>query len=99
MKVYSQFLNNEPLDFFVSGYWEIELVCRNMKSELDKFIDELEKIFQTLFSLIPKNSKFRKHLNKTKLLFKQDLIKQFTKFIFKDGKYSSGIYGMIEGFF
>ena len=77
----------------------IELACQDMKSELDKFIDELEKIFQTLFSLIPKNSKFRKHLNKTKLLFKQDLIKQFTKFIFKDGKYSSGIYGMIEGFF
>ena len=33
----------------------IELACQDMKSELDKFIDELEKIFQTLFSLIPKN--------------------------------------------
>ena len=92
-------MNNEPLDFSVSGYWEIELACRDMKSKLDKFIDELEKIFQTLFSFIPKNSKFRKHLNKTKLLFKQDLIEQLTKFIFKDGKYSSGIYGMIEGIF
>ena len=89
MKVYSQFLNNEPLDFFVSGYWKIELACQDMKSELDKFIDELEKMFQILFSLIPKNSKFRKNLNKAKLLFKQDLIKQCTKFIFKDGKYSS----------
>ena len=77
----------------------IELACQDMKSELDKFIDELEKIFQTLFSLIPKNSKFRKNVNKTKLLFKPDLIKQITKFIFKDGKYSSGIYGMIEGIF
>ena len=38
-----------------------------MKSELDKFIDELEKIFQTLFGLISKNSKVRKKLNKTKL--------------------------------
>ena len=55
MKVYSQFLNNEPLDSFVSDYSEIELACRDMKSELDKFIDVLEKIFQTLFSLIPKN--------------------------------------------
>ena len=99
MKVYSQFLNNEPLDFLISGHWEIELACQNMKRELDKFIDELEKIFQTLFSLIPKNSKFRKNVNKTKLLFKPDLIKQITKFIFKDGKYSSGIYGMIEGIF
>ena len=99
VKVYSQFLNNKPLDFFISGYWEIELACRDMKSKLDKFIDELGKIFQTLFSLISKNSKFRKSLNKTKLLFKQDLIKQFTRFIFKDSKYSSGIYGRTEGIF
>ena len=99
MKVYSQFLNNEPLDFLISGHWEIELACQNMKRELDKFIDELEKIFQTLFSLIPKKSKFKKNLNKTKLLFKQDLIKQFTKFIFQHGKYSSGIYGKLEGIF
>ena len=42
MKVYSQFLNNKPLDFFGSAYWEIELACGDMKSELDKFIDELE---------------------------------------------------------
>ena len=39
MKVYSQFLNNEPLDFLISGHWEIELACQNMKRELDKFID------------------------------------------------------------
>ena len=52
MKVYRQFLNNELLDFFISGHWEIELACQNMKRKLDKFIDKLEKIFQTLFSLI-----------------------------------------------
>ena len=74
MKVYRQFLNNELLDFFMSGHWEIELACQNMKRKLDKFIDKLEKIFRTLFSLIPKKSKFKKNLNKTKLLFKQDLI-------------------------
>ena len=74
MKVYRQFLNNELLDFFISGHWEIELACQNMKRKLDKFIDKLEKIFQTLFSHIPKKSKFKKNLNKTKLLFKQDLI-------------------------
>ena len=82
MKVYSQFLNNEPLDFLISGHWEIELACQNMKRELDKFIDELEKIFQTLFSLIPKNSKFRKNLNKTKLLFKARLDKTIHKIYF-----------------
>ena len=74
MKVYRQFLNNELLDFFMSDHWEIELACQNMKRKLDKFIDKLEKIFRTLFSLIPKKSKFKKNLNKTKLLFKQDLI-------------------------
>ena len=74
MKVYRQFLNNELLDFFMSGHWEIELACQNMKRKLDKFIDKLEKIFRTLFSLIPKKSRFKKNLNKTKLLFKQDLI-------------------------
>ena len=90
MKVYSQFLNNELLDFFISGHWEIELTFQNMKRELDKFIDELEEIFQTLFSFILKKSKF---------LFKQDLIKQFTKSIFEHGKYSSGIYGKLEEIF
>ena len=45
-----------------------------MKSELDKFIDELEKIFQTLFSLISKNSKVRKKLNKTKLSKKKKIV-------------------------
>ena len=68
MKVYSQFLNNEPLDFFVSGYWETELACQDMKSKLDKSIDELEKIFQTLFRLIPKNSKFRKNFELNKII-------------------------------
>ena len=52
MKVYRQFLGNELLDFFISGHWEIELACQNMKRKLDKFIDKLEKIFQTLSSLI-----------------------------------------------
>ena len=74
VKVYIQFLNNEPLDFFISGHWDIELACQNMKRELDKFIDESGKIFQILFSFIPKKSKFKKNLNQAKLLFKQDLI-------------------------
>ena len=60
MEVYSQFLNEEPSDFFISGCWEIDLACQNMERELNKFIIELEKIFQTFFSLIPKKSKFKK---------------------------------------
>ena len=70
-----------------------------MKGELDRFLEQLEKLFQTFFTVIAKKLKILKQLNKTKLLSKQDLIKQFTKFIFEDGTYSSGIYGIIEGIF
>ena len=99
MHIYSQFIRKEPLDFFISGRWEIDLACQNMKGELDRFLDQLEKLFQTFFTVIEKKLKILKQLNKTKLLSKQDLIKQFTKFIFEDGTYSSGIYGIIEGIF
>ena len=53
----------------------------------------LNKIFTVRYSLFPKNSKLRKDLQKTKELFKNDLITQLKKFIRKDGKYSSRIYG------
>ena len=46
-----------------------------------------------------KKSKFRKNLNDTELLFKKDLIKQFKKIIIRDGEYSSGIFGKIQGIF
>ena len=98
MHVYSQLIKKEPLDFFISGHWEI-IACQKVKQELDRFLDQLEKLFQTFFTVISKNSKFKKSLNRTKLLFKQDLIKQFIKFIFEDGKYFSGSYGIIEFFF
>ena len=45
VRKFSQFLNIESLDFFISGHWEIELAFQNIKRELDKFTDELEKIF------------------------------------------------------
>ena len=91
MEVYRQFLNNELLDFFISGRWEIELALSNIKSELFRFSESLERLFT--YCLFPKNSKFRKNLHDTKQLFKKDLIKQFKKFIITDGKYSSGIFG------
>ena len=46
-----------------------------------------------------KKSKFRKDPNDTELLFKKHLIKQFKKFIIRDGKYSSEIFGKIQGIF
>ena len=99
MEVYRQFLNNKPLDFFISGRWEIELALRNIKSELFRFSKSLERLFTLFYSLFPKNSKFRKNLHDTKQLFKKDLIKQFKKFVITDGKYSSGIFGKIKGIF
>ena len=77
MEVCSQFLNKKPLDFFLSGCWEIELACRCMERELENLLIELEKTFFLLFSLIPNKSKFSKNLLDTKLLFKKYLIKQF----------------------
>ena len=99
MEVYRQYLNKEPLDFFISGAWEIERVLQKMESELFKFSECLEKLLTLFYSLFPKKSKFRKDLNVTKLLFKKDLIKQFERFIIKEGKYSSGIFGKIKGLF
>ena len=93
MEVYRQFLNNESLDFFIFGRWEIELALRNIKSELFRFSESLERLFTLFYSLFPKKSKFKKNLHNTEQLFKKDLIKQFKKFIITDGKYSSGIFG------
>ena len=70
-----------------------------MERELYRFIDTLKTLFILFYRLFPKNSKFRKNLLDTELLFKKDLIKQFKKFIIKDGKYSSGIFGKIKGIF
>ena len=77
MEVYRQFLNNEPLDFFISGNWEIQLALQNIKCELFRFSKGLERLFILFYSLLSKKSKFRKNLNDTKLLFKKDLIKLF----------------------
>ena len=89
MHVYNQYIKKEPLYYFISGHWEIDLVCQKMKCELDRFLDQLEKLFQTFLTVILKKS----------LLYKQDLIKQFIKFIFGDGKYFSESYAMIEELF
>ena len=63
MEVYRQYLNNEPLDFFISGRWEIEIALQKMECELYKFRDALERIFTLFYNLFPKKSKFRKNLS------------------------------------
>ena len=91
MEVYRQFLNNEPLDSFISGRWEIELALQNIKSELFRFSESLERLFILFYSLFPKKSKLRKNLHDTEQLFKKDLIKQFKKFKKKKKFYSKKI--------
>ena len=86
MEVYRLFLNNKLLDFFISDRWEIELALQNIKSELFRFSESLERLFTLFYSLFPKKSKFRKNLHDTEQLFKKDLIKQFKKFIITDDK-------------
>ena len=46
MEVYRQFLDNKPLDFFMSGRWEIELALGNIKNELFRFCESLERLLQ-----------------------------------------------------
>ena len=75
MEVYRQFLNNEPLDFFISGRWQIELSLQNIKSELFRFSKSLERLFTLFYSQFLKKSKFTKNLHDTEQLFKRDLIK------------------------
>ena len=65
MEVYRPFLNNKPLDFVTSGNWEIQLALQNIKRELFRFSEGLERLFILFYSLFPKKSKFRKNFNGT----------------------------------
>ena len=79
--------------FFIANKWELHETVRTIERVLFNLKLNLTRLFTIMYSLFPKNSKFHKDLKKTKELFKIDLITQLKKFIRKDGKYSSGIYG------
>ena len=93
LEVYRQHLNHEKLDFFIADKWEIKDCLKTIERTLLNLEFNLNKIFSFIYTLFPKNSKFRKDLQKTEELFKNDLIRQLKQFIRKNGKYSSGIYG------
>ena len=99
MEVYTQFLNNEPFDFFIAATREIRDTLDKIDREIFNFQQHLEQLFRLFYSLLPKKSKFRKRLYETEQMFKEDLIKQFAKFVKTNGKYSLGIYKNIEGVF
>ena len=81
MEVYTQFLNNEPFDFFIAATREIRDTLDKIDRELFNFQRHLERLFRLFYSLLPKKSKFRKRLYETEQMFKEDLIKQFAKFV------------------
>ena len=84
MEVYTQFLNNEPFDFFIATTREIRDTLDKIDRELFNFQRHLERLFRLFYSLLPKKSKFRKRLYETEQMFKEDLIKQFAKFVKTD---------------
>ena len=92
LDVFRQHLNHEKLDFFFADIWEIKDCLKTIARTLLNLEFNLNKIFSFIYTLFPKNSKFRKDLQKTEELFKNDFIKQLKKFIRKNGKYLSGIY-------
>ena len=81
MEVYTQFLNNEPFDFFIAATREIRDTLDKIDRELFNFQRHLERLFRLFYSLLPKKSKFRKRLYETEQMFKEGLIKQFAKFV------------------
>ena len=60
MEVYRQFLNNKPLDFFISGNWEIQLALQNIKRELFRFSKGLERLFIYSIVCFQKNQNLEK---------------------------------------
>ena len=58
IEVYKQFVNCEPLDFFLADKWEIVHALKKMRSELFNFKMHLEGLFMLIFRLLQKKSKF-----------------------------------------
>ena len=99
MEVSRQFLNNEPFDFFIAAKSEIRDTLQEIDRELLNFLQIFEKLFRLFYSLLPKTSKLRENLYNTEKMFKEDLMKQFAKFIIKDTEYSSELYTELKGVF
>ena len=60
IEVYRQFLNNEPLDFFISGNWEIQLALQNIKRELFRFSEGLKDYLSYSIVCFRKNQNLEK---------------------------------------
>ena len=70
-----------PLIFFIAATREIRDTLDKIDREIFNFQQHLEQLFRLFYSLLPKKTKFRKRLYETEQMFKEDLIKQFAKFL------------------
>ena len=89
METYRCYINKPPLAHNIFMKWDILSTFKKRKDKLFNFSFYLQALFSIFYQLFPKKSKFRNDLLKTEQLYKKDLIKQFKKFIIKNGKYSS----------
>ena len=70
-----------PLIFFIAATREIRDTLDKIDREIFNFQQHFEQLFRLFYSLLPKKTKFRKRLYETEQMFKEDLIKQFAKFL------------------
>ena len=97
METYRHYINKEPLAHNIFMNWDILSTFKKMKDELFNFSFYLQALFSIFYQLFPKKLKFRNDLLKTEQLFKKDLMKQFKKFVIKNGKYSSKYIYFYDG--
>ena len=64
MEVCRQHLNNERMDFFIADKWELHETVTTIERVLFNLKLNLTRLFTTMYSLFPKNSKFQKDLKK-----------------------------------
>ena len=57
MEVYGQFINREPLDFFISDNWELRLALTKLRDELFHFEFFLRRLFTVLYSFFSNENK------------------------------------------
>ena len=60
MEVYEQFINREPLDFFISDNWELRLPLTKLRDELFHFEFFLRRFFTVLYSLFQRKQNLEK---------------------------------------
>ena len=66
LEIYRQHSNHEKLDFFIADKWEIKDCLKTIERTLLNLEFNLNKIFSFIYTLFPKNSKFRKRLTKNR---------------------------------